>query len=156
MLFQLGGEQHPPIPLDVRSVSRLRRKGSQCQTSMPEEEIKKPSKSDAFLKCVELMSVGIIASSFLVAGGFVLFWICFGIGGDQKSRLAGAVNGINLNWKIGLLLLIPLFYRTIRDVLERMEEGPLGTKFPKPKKQADLGPDQMEEEETRPSSEVKK
>jgi hypothetical protein len=34
------------------------------------------------------------------------------------------------NWKALLLLLIPMFYRTIRSFIDRMEEGPFGTKAP--------------------------
>jgi hypothetical protein len=36
----------------------------------------------------------------------------------------------NENWKIGLLLLVPLFYRTVRAFLERVEEF-MGMKAPR-------------------------
>ncbi|MBV9779308.1 MAG: hypothetical protein JOY62_04975 [Acidobacteriaceae bacterium] len=113
------------------------------------QELKKPSKSDNFLKHVELISVSIVALSLWFAAIFSFVWILFGTGGDQQTRLARVIKGMNVNWKIGLLLLIPLFYRTVREILERMEEGPLGTKFPNPKVPKTDTPDS--EEETRPT-----
>jgi hypothetical protein len=56
------------------------------------------------------------------------------------------LTGLNVNWKLGFLLLIPLFYRTIGEVLERIEEGPGGTKFPKAKKPKSVDPIQSESE----------
>lgn len=94
-------------------------------------EVEKPSKSDNFLKAVELMSVAAIAGAMWIAALFIGVWVLFGSGDAQKARLGKAINSINLNWKIGLLLLIPLFFRTIRTILERMEKGPLGTEFPR-------------------------
>jgi hypothetical protein len=118
--------------LASRSVSRLRRKGSECQMLMLEEP-KKPTRSDKFLKCLELISVSLIALSIWLSVGLAGLWIIFGYGTEQKARLSTALCAINLNWKIGFLLLIPLFYRTVREILERIEEGPGGTKFPRAK-----------------------
>jgi hypothetical protein len=113
---------------------------------------KRLSKSDRFLKLVELSIVATVAVSMWVAAGFTAFWVAFGTGEVQEGRLSKAVNGVNANWKTGLLLLIPLFYRTTREILERMEEGPFGSKFPKPKTPT-AAP--QEEEETRPAEGTK-
>jgi hypothetical protein len=49
-------------------------------------------------------------------------------------RLAAVeiLTAVSENWKALLILVIPLFYRTIRGFVERMEEGPFGTKAPLP------------------------
>jgi CMP-N-acetylneuraminic acid synthetase len=41
---------------------------------------------------------------------------------DRQMRMQNALTMLNGNWKIGLLLLIPLFYRTVRAFLQRAEE----------------------------------
>lgn len=48
----------------------------------------------------------------------------------STSPAAEILKAISENWKALLLLLIPLFYRTIKGFIERMEEGPFGTKAP--------------------------
>lgn len=111
---------------------------------------KRLSKSDKFLTWVELSSVVLISVSMGLAVVFVGVWVACGVGDAQRGRLGKAISSINLNWKIGLLLLIPLFYRTIRTILERMEKGPLGTEFPIKK---DTPPEEDAPEETRPALE---
>ena len=37
--------------------------------------------------------------------------------------MAHALRALNENWKVSLLLLIPLFYRTVRTFLERVEKA---------------------------------
>ncbi len=113
-------------------------------------EPKKLTKSEKFLNCLELISVSLIALSIWLGAAFAGFWILFGSGENQKKRLSAALNNVNINWKIGLLLLIPLFYRTVREILSRIEEGPLGTKFPKPK------PSKVEEDPKEEDVESKK
>ncbi len=41
---------------------------------------------------------------------------------SRQSRLQAILTMLSENWKIGLVLLIPLFYRTIRGFLERAEK----------------------------------
>lgn len=116
----------------------------------------KSSRSEWFLRGVELGVVAVVAISALFVFLLGLAWIVFGIGEAQKNRLVKAAGGINVSWKLGLLLLIPLFYRTVREVLERMEEGPLGTKFPRPKTPTPGAEAIIDEEEARQPSEGKK
>jgi hypothetical protein len=44
----------------------------------------------------------------------------------MATSAAEVLRAISENWKALLLLLIPLFYRTIREILNRIEKGPLG------------------------------
>jgi hypothetical protein len=102
---------------------------------------------------MELVSVVLVFLSMVFAAGFTVLWVACGIGDGQKSRLVEAVHEINLNWKMGLFLLIPLFYRTIREILERVGKGPLGTTFPlakQPTGPTDGGEDGGETKEATP------
>ena len=57
------------------------------------------------------------ATSFVYEIGWVIF-----AGADRQLRLNDALKLLSNNWKAGVLLLVPLFYRTIRAFLERVEE----------------------------------
>ena len=39
-----------------------------------------------------------------------------------SNRIEAALKMLNENWKVGLLILVPLFYRTIRMFLERVRK----------------------------------
>ena len=54
------------------------------------------------------------------------FWIFFGFGGFVHERVISIVHGINNNWKVSIVVLIPLFYRPIRKFLVNLRKGPLG------------------------------
>jgi hypothetical protein len=43
--------------------------------------------------------------------------------GGRQQRLADSLKMLNENWKVGLLILVPLFFRTIRAFLERVEKA---------------------------------
>src|ERR1039458_2091239 len=96
---------------------------------------------ERWLKFFEFVVVAGTVAAVIAALAFEGIWILFGLPApvtytsamNAQDRLQRVVVSLNANWKLGLMLLIPLFYRTIRAILERMEEGPLGTKFPKPK-----------------------
>lgn len=47
----------------------------------------------------------------------------------RQARILALMKGINDNWKAALVLLVPLFYRTIRIFLEQAEEA-MGVKRP--------------------------
>ena len=114
----------------------------------PTESTTAVSRLEGLLKSVEAISVILIALALWCAVGLVAAWAIFGIGDAQRGRLGRAIGALNVNWKIGLLVLIPLFYRTIREILERLEEGPLGTKFkPKLKTQKTQTDGQQQEDE---------
>ena len=52
------------------------------------------------------------------------YWLVFGLAQpDRQTRLLDAIRLLNDNWKAGLLLLLLLFYRTIRTFLEQAEEA---------------------------------
>jgi len=42
---------------------------------------------------------------------------------DSQARLIQTLRALNDNWKAVLLLLVPLFYRTVRTFLEQAEEA---------------------------------
>lgn len=50
----------------------------------------------------------------------------------QDSQLLSFIKAVSDNWKAGLILLLVLFYRTIRVFLEQVEKGPLGMERRKP------------------------
>jgi hypothetical protein len=41
----------------------------------------------------------------------------------RQERIESALKMLNENWKVGLLILVPLFYRTIRMFLERVRKA---------------------------------
>lgn len=52
------------------------------------------------------------------------YWLVFGSEQDQhRTRLMALMKGINDDWKAALLLLLLLFYRTVRVFLEQAEEA---------------------------------
>jgi hypothetical protein len=77
---------------------------------------------DRILECLEVAMVLVLAAGILVATGYETIWIFHGDPLGRQARLAAALRGLNENWKALLLLLIPLFYRTIKGFLERVEE----------------------------------
>jgi hypothetical protein len=77
---------------------------------------------DTILRCLEAVTVLFLALAILGAIGYETCWIFFGDPPVRQARLALAMKGLNENWKVGLILVVPLFYRTIRGFLERLEE----------------------------------
>jgi hypothetical protein len=66
-----------------------------------------------------VLLIGVGLSLFFV---YEVWWVIFsGVG--RQPRLTSALELISKNWKAGLLLLVPLFYRTVRTFLERVEEA---------------------------------
>lgn len=88
---------------------------------------------DRVLECLEVAMVLVLAAGILVATGYEVVWIFNADPVTRQARLAAALRALNENWKALLLLLIPLFYRTIRGFLERVEEF-AGAKAPRPPK----------------------
>lgn len=85
---------------------------------------------DRVLECLEVAMVLVLAAGILVATGYEIIWIFNGDPLTRQARLAAALRTLNENWKALLLLLIPLFYQTIRGFLERVEEF-AGAKAPR-------------------------
>ena len=90
------------------------------------------SLTDRILSTVETVTVVLLALGVYSVVIYELWWIWFGAeAGTRASRLEVVAKMLNENWKAELLLLIPLFYRTIRGFLERVEEF-AGMKAPRP------------------------
>ena len=81
------------------------------------------------LSVVEPCIILIIALVLAYAG----YWLIFGVekSAEHQTRLTQLVELINDNWKAALILLVLLFYRTIRIFLEQTEEA-FGMKRKKP------------------------
>src|SRR5437899_2549208 len=79
-----------------------------------------PSWLNWILSVVEPLVV--LAITFLIS--YFAYWLIFGSEkGEPQERLIRVLKEINDNWKVGLLLLVLLFYRTIRVFLEQAEEA---------------------------------
>jgi len=78
---------------------------------------------DGFLSLVETITVVVIAVVIYGVITYEFLWVAYGIElPSRPARLEAALKTFNENWKLGLLLLIPLFFRTIRKFMERVEE----------------------------------
>lgn len=74
---------------------------------------------DRALKACEAL---IVISLTVVLLGFVVYQIVWIIAGCPQERINSTFKMLNDNWKVGLLLLVPLFYRTVRMFLERVRK----------------------------------
>ena len=85
-------------------------------------------KQDLWLSRLEVFMVFAVAIGSLIISTYLLIWILSGWHEDWHQRLARTVRGINNNWRIDLLILVPLLFRPIRRFLVNLREGPFGTK----------------------------
>jgi hypothetical protein len=75
--------------------------------------------SDRTLKVCEILLVLSLTAALLGFIGYQVVWIwrqC------PEERIKSTLTMLNENWKVGLLLLVPLFYRTVRMFLERVRK----------------------------------
>lgn len=84
--------------------------------------------SDKCLKAAELWSVMVLVTVLWIAAIGTLVWVLI----DPTTRLAPVLKNINDNWKAFLLLLIPVFYRTMKGVLQRVKKLPWGMEAQEP------------------------
>lgn len=78
---------------------------------------------DRCLKIVEFLTVAGLAGVVFTIAIYETFWVLWGCTPSaRQDRVQTVLTMLNGNWKIGLLLLIPLFYRTVRAFLQRAEE----------------------------------
>jgi hypothetical protein len=78
---------------------------------------------DRCLKFLEFLTVAGLAVVVITIAIYETCWVLWGhLPSDRQTRMQDALTVLNGNWKIGLLLLVPLFYRTIRVFLERVEK----------------------------------
>jgi hypothetical protein len=85
-------------------------------------------KEERLLCFFELITVAGSLLFILLAIGIFLLWILFGRCSEIYSRLTAVVSVLNDNWKVCLLVLVPLFFRPLRKFLINLKEGPLGMK----------------------------
>jgi hypothetical protein len=109
---------------------------------------------DRILECLEVALVLVLALAILVATVYEVTWIARGYQSDSQVRLAAALKALNENWKAELLLLVPLFYRTIRGFLERVEEfaGAKAPRRPKSTSPETPNPPEVTPQQTKPAS----
>ncbi len=78
---------------------------------------------DRLLRLLEFLTVAGLAIVIFAGAIYEMWWVlCGSLASDRQTRMQNALAMLNGNWKIGLLLLIPLFYRTVRAFLQRAEE----------------------------------
>jgi len=101
---------------------------------------------DRCLRTCEALIVVLIVLLVAIVIGSEIYWI---ISADPASprqgRFVEVLKTLNDNWKVGLVLLIPLFYRAIRAFLERVEE--FGGMKASPRKMKTSDPNKPEREE---------
>lgn len=85
------------------------------------------------LEWVELTLVcciGVLVLGLAVYLG--LFWIPCACFPEVHTRLVETVRGLNVGWKVGLLVLIPLFFRPVFKFLFYLRKGPFGSESHSP------------------------
>ena len=56
--------------------------------------------------------------------GYATYWLVFGSStSDHYNQLVQSIKTVNDNWKAALILILLLFYRTVRTFLEQAEEA---------------------------------
>jgi hypothetical protein len=88
--------------------------------------------SERILRTTELWAVVmmlIVVSTTMVC---VIVWVLF----SPAERLLSVLKNVNENWKACLLVLLPLFYPTIRGILQRIKRFPLGMEPQEPEEQS--------------------
>ena len=84
--------------------------------------------SEKALIASELWTVIVLVTSiWLIAVGTGVWILC-----SPTERLALVLGNLNTNWKACLLLLVPLFYQTIKGVLLRIRKWPFGMESQEP------------------------
>jgi len=79
---------------------------------------------DRLLKVSEVVIVLTISIALVLFAVREVLWIWFASDpAMREARIEALIKTMNDNWKVGLLLLVPLFYRTIRTFLERVRKA---------------------------------
>jgi hypothetical protein len=90
---------------------------------MPNQANQEESGTDKALRFGEACIVLSITFLVLLVVGYGLFWLVWCDQPTRSVRMVGLTKALNDNWKVTLILLVPLFYRTIRLFLERVEKA---------------------------------
>ena len=80
------------------------------------------------LRLGEVLAVIILTAIVWLTAAGAMIWMAL----CPTIRLPMILGNLNLNWKACLLLLVPLFYRTIQAVLQRIKKWPWGMESQKP------------------------
>lgn len=76
---------------------------------------------DESMAFVETGAVVAIALGAAFVAAYLFLWVVWpGLLGTSQHRLARIGRFLNANWRATLLLVVPLFYRTIRQFMERV------------------------------------
>jgi hypothetical protein len=79
---------------------------------------------DRCLKISEALVVITITFVLILLVGREVHWVWIACDPTaRQQRIEAALKMVNDNWKVGLLILIPLFYRTTRMFLERVRKA---------------------------------
>lgn len=83
-------------------------------------------KLELFLdRCVSCGEAFIVLCLLLAIISVIVFesaWVLWPSSEGHQARFNQVLKNLNDNWKVGLVILIPLFFRAIRAFLERLEE----------------------------------
>lgn len=83
-------------------------------------------KLEVFLdRCVSCGEALIVLSLLVAIISVIVFeagWVLWPSSEGHQARFNQVLKNLNDNWKVGLVILIPLFFRAIRAFLERLEE----------------------------------
>lgn len=77
---------------------------------------------DGFIHLLEFLIISSLSIAILSIIFYYLFWIFFGIGDEISDRMSDILQQINDNWKIFIIIIIPIFLRPIRILLEQPEK----------------------------------
>jgi hypothetical protein len=75
--------------------------------------------SDRTLRVCEVLLVLFLTTVLL---GFIVYQVGWILAQSSQERIKSTITMLNENWKVALLLLVPLFYRTVRMFLERVRK----------------------------------
>jgi DNA integrity scanning protein DisA with diadenylate cyclase activity len=79
---------------------------------------------DRCLKISEAVIVLTITTALVLFVVREVLWVWFACDATiRQQRIEDTLKMLNENWKVGLLILVPLFYRTIRMFLERVRKA---------------------------------
>lgn len=85
--------------------------------------VESPFWPDGLFKLLEACTVFLIVLLAVAATIYEIIWICTGgTWSDAHTRFQDALTRFDNHWRLGLALLVPLFYRTIRTFLEQVKE----------------------------------
>jgi hypothetical protein len=78
--------------------------------------------SNRLLKIAETWAVLILVCLIWIVAIPTVIWIAL----SPTTRLALVLGNMSVNWRAYLLLAVPIFYRTLIAILERMKRFPFG------------------------------